>query len=64
VLVVQVDGKLRDRVEVDADASEKSIRAAVFASPKVAEHVAGREVARTVIVPGRLVNIVTKRESA
>ncbi len=63
-LVVQVDGKLRDRIEVEASASEREIRAAVLASDKVAEHVAGREVARTVIVPGRLVNVVTRKESA
>jgi leucyl-tRNA synthetase len=64
VLVVQVDGRLRDRVEIEADASEKAIRAAVLASAKVVEHVAGREIARTVIVPGRLVNVVTKREES
>jgi leucyl-tRNA synthetase len=63
-LVVQVDGKLRDRVELDAGASEREIRSAVLASEKVIEHLAGREVARTVIVPGRLVNVVTRKESA
>ncbi len=63
-LVVQVDGKLRDRVEVDADAAESEIKSVVLASPRVAEHLAGRPVARTVVVPGRLVNLVTKRESA
>jgi leucyl-tRNA synthetase len=63
-LVVQVDGKLRDRVEVDADADEGEIRSRVLASPKVREHVGGREVARTVVVPGRLVNVVTRKEGA
>jgi leucyl-tRNA synthetase len=63
-LVVQVDGKLRDRVEVDADADEGDVRAQALASPKVREHVGGREVARTVVVPGRLVNVVTRKESA
>ncbi|HKV08516.1 MAG TPA: leucine--tRNA ligase [Thermoanaerobaculia bacterium] len=62
-LVVQVDGKLRDRVEVDADADEKEVRAAVLASPKVQEHLAGREVAKAVLVPGRLMNLVTRRSS-
>jgi leucyl-tRNA synthetase len=60
-LVVQVDGKLRDRVEVDADASEGDARAAALASPKVQEHVAGRPIAKAVVVPGRLVNVVTGR---
>jgi leucyl-tRNA synthetase len=60
-LVVQVDGKLRDRVEVDADAQEKEVRAAVLASSKVQEHLAGRDVAKFVLVPGRLMNLVTRR---
>jgi leucyl-tRNA synthetase len=59
-LVVQVDGKLRDRVEVDASAGEKEVRAAVLASPKVKEHLAGREVTKAVLVPGRLINLVTR----
>jgi leucyl-tRNA synthetase len=62
-LVVQVDGKLRDRVNVDAEASEKEIREAALASPKVQEHVAGREVAKAVVVPGRLINLVTRRSA-
>ncbi len=60
-LVVQVDGKLRDRVEVDATADEAQVRATVLASPKVAEHLAGREVAKAVLVPGRLINLVTRK---
>ena len=62
-LVVQVDGKLRDRVEVDADADEKEVRAIVLASPKVQEHLSGRELAKAVLVPGRLINLVTRRSS-
>jgi leucyl-tRNA synthetase len=60
-LVVQVDGKLRDRVEIDADASEREAREAALDSPKVREHLAGREVAKAVVVPGRLINLVTRR---
>ncbi len=63
-LVVQIDGKLRDRVEVDADAAEKEVRAAALASAKVQEHLAGREIAKAVVVPGRLINLVTRRSSA
>ncbi|MEA2604994.1 MAG: leucyl-tRNA synthetase [Acidobacteriota bacterium] len=59
-LVVQVDGKVRDRVEVDAGADEKEVRSTVLASPKVKEHLAGREVAKAVLVPGRLINLVTR----
>jgi leucyl-tRNA synthetase len=60
-LVVQVDGKLRDRVEVDVDAVERDVRETVLASPKVREHLAGKEIAKFVLVPGRLINLVTRR---
>jgi leucyl-tRNA synthetase len=62
-LVVQVDGKRRERVEVDADVSEKEARAAALASPNVKQHLAGREVAKAVFVPGRLINLVTRRSA-
>ena len=58
--MVQIDGKLRDRVEVDAGIPEKALRETVLASPKVQEHLAGREIVRVVVVPGRLVNIVSR----
>jgi leucyl-tRNA synthetase len=62
-LVVQVDGKLRDRVEVDADASEREVREAALESDKVQEFLAGRELDRAVVVPGRLINLVTRRSA-
>jgi leucyl-tRNA synthetase len=62
-LVVQVDGKVRDRVEVDAAADEKEVRAVVLASPRVQDFLAGREVAKAVLVPGRLINLVTRRSA-
>jgi leucyl-tRNA synthetase len=62
-LVVQVDGKLRDRVEVDAGASDKEIREAALESPKVQEHMGGRDLAKAVVVPGRLINLVTRRSA-
>jgi leucyl-tRNA synthetase len=62
-LVVQVDGKLRDRVEVHADAEERVVKAAALASPRVQDHLADREVASSILVPGRLINLVTRRKS-
>jgi leucyl-tRNA synthetase len=58
-IVVQVNGKLRDRIELPVDADEATVRAAALARPKVQEHVAKPERARFVYVPGRLLNIVT-----
>jgi leucyl-tRNA synthetase len=62
-LVVQVDGKLRDRVLVDADASEREVREAALQSDKAQEFMAGRELLRAVVVPGRLVNLVTRKSA-
>ncbi len=57
---VQVNGRVRDRVEVPAEASEAEVRAIAEALPRVAEQLAGHEVARVVYVPGRLLNLVLK----
>jgi leucyl-tRNA synthetase len=60
VVVVQVDGRLRDRIEVDAEAGEADVRSAALVSDKVREHLADRTVAKAVYVPGRLINLVTR----
>lgn len=59
-IVVQIDGKLRDRVEVAAELAESEILETVMASAKVEQHLAGREIAKKIVVPGRLVNLVTR----
>jgi leucyl-tRNA synthetase len=59
-LVVQVNGKLRDRFDVPVDITEDEARAMAFESPRVKAHTEGREVLRVLYVPGRLVNIVVK----
>jgi leucyl-tRNA synthetase len=58
-LVVQVNGRLRDRVTVASDATEEQIRAAAGAAPNARRAVGEAAVRQVVIVPGRLVNIVT-----
>jgi leucyl-tRNA synthetase len=57
-LPVQVNGKLRDQIEVAADASEDAIRAAALAAPNVQKHLAGRAPKKLIVIPGRLVNVV------
>jgi leucyl-tRNA synthetase len=57
-MVVQVNGKVRDRLEVDATVSEEEARAAALASPRVVDALGGREPARVVVRPPRLVNVV------
>jgi len=57
-LVVQVNGKLRGRIEVDVNADRETIAQKALADENVQRFVAGKTVRKTIIVPGRLVNIV------
>jgi leucyl-tRNA synthetase len=57
-LVVQVNGKVRDRFEVDASTSEDELVARASASPKVQAHIDGAQVRKTIVVPRKLVNFV------
>ncbi|MGH2378959.1 MAG: leucine--tRNA ligase [Candidatus Limnocylindria bacterium] len=59
VLVVQVDGRMRDRLNVDAGLSEDAAKAAALASEKIRGRLAGREIVKVIVVPDRLVSIVT-----
>ena len=55
---VQVNGKLREKIVVKKDATQPEIEAIAKAAPKVAEAIAGKEIKKLIVVPGRLVNIV------
>ncbi|WP_136254976.1 leucine--tRNA ligase [Onishia niordana] len=57
-LVVQVNGKLRARLEVPADADKAAIEAQAMASENVQRHLEGKTVRKVIVVPGKLVNIV------
>ena len=57
-LVVQVNGKVRDRLNVPADIDEAAAQAQALTSPRVQSYTQGKEVAKTIYVPGRLVNLV------
>jgi leucyl-tRNA synthetase len=57
-LVVQVNGKLRDRIGAPADITEDAARELALQSARVRPHVEGRELRKSVYVPGRLVNLV------
>ncbi|MBS3734000.1 MAG: leucine--tRNA ligase [Phycisphaerae bacterium] len=57
-LAVQVNGKVRGRVAVDADADEEAVIAAALADDKVATAVEGKTIVKKIVVPGRLVNLV------
>jgi leucyl-tRNA synthetase len=57
-LVVQVNGKLRARIEVAAEAPKEAIEAEAFAAENVQRHTEGKTVRKVIVVPGKLVNIV------
>ncbi|MBI5137171.1 MAG: leucine--tRNA ligase [Nitrospirae bacterium] len=57
-VVVQVNGKLRDKLELPVDADEAAARAAALASDKVLPFLEGKAPRRVIYVPGRLINVV------
>ena len=59
-LVVQVNGKLRAKMDVPADIAEDAAREAALADENVVRHLEGKEIRRVIYVPGRLVNVVVK----
>jgi leucyl-tRNA synthetase len=59
-IVVQVNGKLRDRVAAPADASKEEQEQLARSSPKVQSHLNGAQVVKTIVVPGKLVNFVVR----
>ena len=59
-LVVQVNGRLRDRLEVPVSITEDEAREAALSSKRVAVHTEGKRVARVIYIPGKLVNVVAK----
>jgi leucyl-tRNA synthetase len=59
-LVVQVNGKVRARMEVAAGIGEEQAREAALADENVLRHIEGKEVRQVVYVPGRLVNVVVR----
>lgn len=59
-IVVQVNGKVRDRLDVPADTTMDQAQEQALALPNVQKHTEGKEVVKVVAVPGKLVNVVVK----
>ena len=58
-IVVQVNGKVRDRFRAPLGANEEELKATALELPKMRELLAGKQIAKVVVVPNKLVNIVT-----
>jgi leucyl-tRNA synthetase len=59
-IVVQVNGKVRDRLSVAPETSKEELERLAHASEKVQAHVNGQAIVKTIVVPGKLVNVVVK----
>ena len=59
-IIAQVNGKLRGRIEVPATISKEEMQEVAMANENVQNFVAGKEIVKTIAVPGKLVNIVVK----
>ena len=57
-LVLQVNGKVRDRIQVPVDISEQQAEVLALESDAVKKFITGKEGRKVIIIPGRLVNIV------
>jgi len=57
-LVIQVNGRVRDKIEVEADISEEKARELALLSKKVQNWISGKEIKKIIFVPGKLINIV------
>ena len=59
-LVVQVNGKVKDKIEVEEGLSQEEMIQVALASPKIKAQTDGKTIVKTIAVPGKLVNIVVK----
>lgn len=59
-VAVQVAGKVRAKIIVSKDASKEDIEKVALADEKVQEYMAGKNLVKVIVIPGKLVNIVVK----
>jgi leucyl-tRNA synthetase len=57
---VQINGKIRGRILILADASESAVLEQALADEKVRAAIAGKSIAKKIVVPGKLVNLVVR----
>jgi leucyl-tRNA synthetase len=57
---VQVNGKMSGRIRIAAEANEETLKQAALGDEKISAKIAGRQIVKVIVVPGRLVNIVVK----
>jgi leucyl-tRNA synthetase len=59
-IVIQINGKVRDKIDVDANISKEDLKEKVFKQDKVKKYTEGKEIIKTIVIPKKLVNVVVK----
>jgi len=59
-LIVQINGKLRDKMEVDKDISQEDAQTQILQRDKVKKYISNKKILKTIFVPGRLINFVVE----
>ena len=59
-LVAQINGKVKDKIEVDADSPKEVLEELALNSEKIKELTEGKQIVKVIVVPNKLVNIVVK----
>jgi leucyl-tRNA synthetase len=59
-IVIQINGKVRSRLDVPSDTPEKRLEELALADPDVLRHVEGKKVLKVIVVKNKLVNLVVK----
>jgi leucyl-tRNA synthetase len=57
-IVIQINGKLRDRIKMSALATDEELKAAALSNPKIRDRLDGKTLRNVIVVPKKLVNIV------
>lgn len=57
-LVIQINGKVRDKIEVEPDISEGKVKEIALLREKVIKWTKGKEIKKTIFIPGKLLNVV------
>ena len=57
-IVLQINGKVRDRMKMSILATDEQMKTAALSNPKIQERIAGKTVRKVIVVPKKLVNIV------
>ena len=60
LIVIQLNGKVRQRITVSASASQEDIKSLALNDSKIKEQIKDQEIKKVIVVPGKLVNIVVK----